>query len=429
MDSASFLALFLDNIGIYFFLLSVVAVLFFFVTKRYVRGIIDPLFVNICFSVLANVIPVFLYFTGNIKLEQFLFFCLAETLFWSGFSCFVKKIRERDFLIVINEGYGIALFKICIFIFIVFNLLFFYINGFPLFNENGRFAGMGTNGILFFFDRTIGFVSNYILIFGFYLWNQNRHRKALCLLFFVIVTFFFLRGSKSFILSLVYAYYFYVIFVKEKEVHISYKVLCLIVFTPCMALFLSGKAENFSSTLVHYGIRLIASGDIYWYSLPNNVINVVHLPNPIMNMTNMFWSPFRYLFPFLFNEHDMQFAGETILEFINNGSEDFAGAPNSRVPVLAWIYYGWCGGIFSFLIGMCSSFLIFRLPRLIPKNIFMVPLKGVVYLSGARFLIDPYLGFNSLFNLFLGIMIMIFVYIVYTKSVSIHLKKCSKWKM
>jgi hypothetical protein len=77
-----------DHIYQYLLCLVVVVIVMFPLLKKNYVSIIDPWFTSYIFSVFANIIPLFLYCTGNCSIIHFSYFVISELAFWIGYNTF-----------------------------------------------------------------------------------------------------------------------------------------------------------------------------------------------------------------------------------------------------------------------------------------------------------------------------------------------------
>ena len=90
MGTEVFFVLFENHIFTYFVCLFISVILHLYLIKKYTNGITDPLFYNLIMTILANTIPIFLYWTGNISSNAFIYILIAEFMYWTGFILFTK---------------------------------------------------------------------------------------------------------------------------------------------------------------------------------------------------------------------------------------------------------------------------------------------------------------------------------------------------
>jgi hypothetical protein len=244
---------------------------------------------------LASSVPIFMYFVGCISSEMFMYFISSQFIFW---TCFILTIKPMAANPVKNYPFGgfDKFFLLISFVIMVCTTLISYkINGIPLFNEN-RFEKTveDSAGIIGLLRRLSGMFSAFINISIVHFIVSKRFRFAL---FIGIPTLIiaFLDGSKGFILSIVYSYFYYATFYQQKKIKIRMRYIILIVLSPLLTILITSDSlyDAFSFLI----FRFIANGDMYWNSYPDGVIDQVHFDYPLLNLTYMFWGPFRNIFP------------------------------------------------------------------------------------------------------------------------------------
>lgn len=395
MDYNDLVASLLSEIKTILFSVIVINILYIPIYKKCVNGFLDPLLIGLVFSSLANSVPFYLFSVGLMRLELLLFIISSELCFWVffynthiRFKCKYKKSSDDSFI----ENIGL----LSLLIVIVFQLCIYKLSGIPLFNESRFSATGGNDTIVNLLQRLI---SPFIIFLCLYCFKkiEERNRKGF-FYFFIILIFSFFNGSKSFILSLVSGYFFYNFFYKGITPHLKWHILFIVILTPLITLY--NKSDNAFGAYLY---RLIGSGDIYWNAVYNDAIDHVKIDNPIFNQTHLLWGPFRYLIGFKPGPNDMAIAGESIMEYAYS---HVSGVPNSRIPVLGWIYFRWLGLLFSAFMGWLSAILIKKVPNMYNGNMISVFYKCSFYSVGVSFITDGYLGFSRLLSiLFFSIVI------------------------
>lgn len=370
--------------------LIIINLLYFPIYKKCVLGVLDPLLIAILFSSFANTVPIFLYRIQLMSLEFLIFIILAESAFW---ITFYRTYINFPFRRIINTNDSGSIFNLLgnfsLFIVVILQLISYKLNGIPLFNET-RFTGTGgTDTIVNLLMRITDPFKIYIYLYSFKL-IDNKKKKGYIFLMPIII-FAFLEGSKSFILTLISTFFFYSFFYKKKIPQIKIQYIILIVLTPLLTFTI-----NSDNGIERYLYRLIANGDVYWNAIFDDSVHHIKINNPILNQSHFFWAPLRHIIGFTPDKTDLSLVGEEIMIYAYN---DVSGVPNSRLPILGWVYYRWGGILFCACMGFICAFLIKRFPYKQKHNLISLCYKCYFYSIGVSFITDGYLGFSKLFNL------------------------------
>jgi len=423
MTAIDFLTILNENILLAIISIFISAVTFVILLKNRVKSITDPLLITIIFTIFANSVPIILYLTNNISHNLFTYFIFSEFAFWSIFYIFSTKYKHSSFLHTYKKLNEKPLFVIFISIYIIANIWYFKINGFPILNTN-RFEQHidNSSGILGILLRLSSLASLFVHIYIIHLFKINKKEIAItCFLICIIISF--LHGSKSFILGFVKAYFFYYLFYMNKKPNIKSSIIFVIIITPILTLII-GNNNDVYSAIIGFLYRLIASGDVYWNAYCNNTINSIFIENPISNMTYFLWGPLRHIFPITYDTNTMTTAGSLAFE-ISSGFYPDGGAPNSRLSFLSYVYYKWNGILLCCFFGYFSAKVYNKCIR--KNNIASIgktTIKGLLYTSIFLIPVDPYLFFNSLYSIFF----FMFIYKFYCSLLKPK-SKCIKYQL
>lgn len=405
---------FFENIIIYFICLIGVCITLYPLHKKFVNGIFDPLFFQIWMGAFAYVIPIFLFVTDNISWVHFSYFIISESLFWIGFWLVSKKNTNFSKIQIVNEA-NIAkyTFYLALFIYLFSTLYTYVFIGIPLFisNRNDIYKDAGGLGLL---SHLINFSSLYILIYSFYQYSDNNKSKYKWIIIIVAINCI-LSGGKSAILSIVYCFFYYSFFLKGKKPIIKKKYISIVATFPLIILLLSSISSDLTTSFLDLGKRLVANGDIYWCAYPNNIIDDINIKNPLSHLFIGFLGPLRlvsYENTELLNPIGLLINWEVYPDLMKMG---ITTAPNSRMAVSGWVYFGWSGILFSFILGCIVSFIIYRLPKYIPGGIIGVSFYSMIYFSALTVITDPGLAITFFLDCFLNMMLYIPFIFIFSK--------------
>lgn len=363
MTSEEFLLnYFLPHYNYYIYSIVIVALLFYFLFRKKVISIIDPLLLSIIAIAFADTIFVFLIFCNEISINHIVYVVLGQILFFSIYLYYIPNKKKYERCVRVKRDLiEIYLLYICIGIYIFSILYSYYLNGIPLFNDSRFEINIdNSSGILGLLNKFSSAVQLYIIINIFYTINFGRKLIGLTLLLVVLV-FNFLSGAKGFIFSIASGYFFYKYYYEGKLPNVKIKYILLGLMTPLVTIVVMGLSSN-GSSFMFLAYRILAYGDIYWNAYPNDIISSINYSSPLLNMCHLLIGPIRHLFDVGITEKLMQTGGTLIFEE-NYGYYPDKGAPNSPVFLMSWIYYRWNGLFLVIIQAWIGGFLFCRLKR------------------------------------------------------------------
>ena len=390
---------FLPNAELYALCLILMCIPALFIYKQLRTSIIDPLAIQLFSAIFANVIPVFLFITGNCSEQNFWYFVFSESCFWLGIVIFVK--RKSSFLEKELQGERI----IEQYLFVYFTVIFFLIQAFtyiefgiPAFmmNRNQVYAGSGGYGILAYIKH---FPSLYMLMYIMDKILRKRIKKIYIIILILYFLTLLLDGSRGSILQLFYIYFFYYAFYLKRLPKIKLKYLAIVPLFAVAAISFQARSEG--SSVLAFGERVVAFGDVYYFAYPNEVINTIKLPDPILHLLSPILRPFRIV------DYTLDQAmpiGSKVLYAMNPQYEvvEIMSAPNSRIPVSTWIYFRWPGVLFSFCVGLFISFILFKARAYFHHTILGISCFSFIYLKAVSGCTDLGMLLGSFFSIFMS---------------------------
>lgn len=400
MNAAEFLLILSDNIIITIGAFLINFIVFYPFYHNRIKGLLDPLLFTIIMGACANVVPTILVITNNIETKHFVFFICSEFLFW---GIYYIKTKNADKLFSktqkqaapVNE---FGLFFICFILYLFFTLYNYKINGIPLFNANRFEINVdNSSGIMGFLGRFSSTFQLYVIMYLIHAIYLKKTRKFAIYIGITLI-FCIFSGSKGFILNFVQAYFFYSVFFRANVPKVSKKMLCIIILSPVITILLASYASTFMGSIGYLAYRLLANGDVYWNGFGNAVADNIKIDSPILNMTYMFWGPFRHILGIEVNPTTMTTIGCLVFEQAS-GFFPEGGAPNSRLSILSWIDYKWGGLLMSAIFGYVAASMYKYCYRRKSKTIGEVCIKSLIFTASLCFISDVYLGFNSLFGI------------------------------
>lgn len=406
MSPEEFLSdVFFPHMFLYFICVALALGILYPLFKYRARCLIDPMTYSLFTVGTANAVVIFLYATSQITLEKFAYVELVQLVFWIVFYISSRKSFKIKRRITRRRwgGFDSFFFKICFTVFFLTQIISFAINGIPIFNDN-RFAQNidNSSGILGLFSRMSSCMHTMLLIYVIHLLLYKRSKKG----YFVsglIILFFFLSGSKGFILSFVFTFFYYSVYYNRKIPRLKKKYAALIVLTPLMVIMIGGMATDGFGSVVFLLYRFMANGDMYWYALPNDIIDNTRFNcDGIVNVTFFLWGPFRHIFGFEVNPLTMQTVGGRVLELVMGSFPD-GGSPNSPFSITFWVFYRWFSLIVVIPLAYLHSFLCygFQNKRITLINTCIIAMS----MSTGLCFQDIYLFFTDIFTLILFVIV------------------------
>jgi len=414
MNIDEFLIILFSNIPLYILALALSMLLLTPLVKQYTKGVIDPLFYTLFMSGLANAIPFFLLFTNKIPIEKFIFFILAESFFWIGFSINARKlIGFKDIELVNNDRKNLILFYIFLIIYIALKLTAYSLLGIPVFHEEGRLS-VFTNTGLGALERFSTFPVFFCSVYVYHLFcGENKHKILGYFTISIIVLFSILSGSKGSVLILVTGYFIYSYFYQKKIITFKEikKYIPLLLIVPITVIALQ-STENSSNPIESLLIRFIANGDCYYMAFPNDYVDFIQISNKFTYFFNGILSSFRLIDV---SKVDVNI-GLQLGWSINDIIDGSVFGPNTRPPILGWVFFRWGGVLLTFLIGLFASFLIYKPATLLPKGLLTSIFIGYTYYNLMTFVGDPTLAIGVVFDIIINTFLFLFFYILVYKG-------------
>ncbi len=418
MSHWEFFRLLLINSPVYLFSISITGLLTFLVARRVTNSWFDPFRIGFVFVAFANAVPVFLFLINKIAFNDFIYFFFAETSFWIGFLLFSKKnvvFAEKRF---VNERkLAYIVFLIFLVLYLIFTGLIYYLRGIPLLMKS-RLDLFKDSGGLAILGRVSFFFQIYCLIYGFYLWSITNERINKVIVLFSVCLFILtsiLSGSKSNFLYLLYSFWGYNKFYKNRNIDgKKYYKYFIPAFVVGIIVIVIQTHSNVTDGILSFCTRFISDGDIYWMSYPNQAYKKVIINDWFANFFQGFFGPMRLI--------DYSKAG-TILGYqiewiIYPYLKGFSAGPNSRLPVLGYIYFGWGGLIFSFLNGLFLSIISFKIASFFPKGIFSTIIFSYIYMLIFSMSGDAVSGMSNLFNILFNCVFLFFTIFIVSLFIS-----------
>lgn len=412
MNYVDFFSLAGDNlISLIFFSIGFV-MLYILIYRKYILSVLDPMFLIVVASALANCIVFYLYYLDQIKPHYLYSFIVTELAFIAGFFVF-RPIKSFEYILnrevseitpkTFDENFITIMFYWASLLHVFLQLLTYLIVGLPILMESRLtvYSGGTGFGIVGRMVDTISGIGIFLLFYRVF-YCDNKFLGNCYNFFYLLFVFFALivSGNKSNLIFLVYYLFVLNLFmlkIKGNTVfHTIKKIqkiqnlllissIGLVFFVISIQLATSGSDTDFSSSLLVLGKRIVSFGDIYYLSLPNGVITQLRDKyGPFLQLIKDPLAMFRII-PYADLPKDNGFA----VSAYHYG--DIAAGPNPRYNYFAMLYFDnyFAQAFYCFTIGLFLSFLRNKLFYIMPRNI----LFGTIY---ALFATNIIYGFQDM---------------------------------
>jgi oligosaccharide repeat unit polymerase len=356
---------------------------------------------------------------------------LTQVGFILGFYTFKKRkesLNEVDNKIKKSNitSKNLIAFYFFSFIYLFFQGIIYVTKGIPIFmvSRLETFSDGGGSGIL----GRITEVSSIFSLYAFFLVIKvDKFRISefpkYTMIGLIFLTFM-LSGSKSSFLTVFYVFWCYIIFTQIKggnyQIYLSVlnkhikSIIAVSVVLACLVIYIQSKnfadeADNdlTKNPLVDIAFRFVYSGDIYWFSYPNNV----YLSIPSNRGFTALFTDILGLFR-IYNWEDLPEVIGLTMKRYHHPSDVITGS-NARHNVFGLIYYGFFGSIlFSYVLGLFLSFIRNKLPNYLSNTFFGGGVFTYLMIKIAGIDTDPVLTMTNFDNLFFIFPIMFLIYLL-----------------
>lgn len=346
MDYSLFIADLIEQAYIYVPILFCFIIIYLFVFRKKIWGILDPLFLAVV-SMAASSFCVFVLWMNNwIKWEYILSFLCTELAFVIGF--FLPKMKEtfssninveKSFLSIFTKLSGCIAFLLQMYVFSIIGFVIFQdgVNHLSVFDGHGILKAFLTSTRMIFF---IAFFLKRKL-------NKVGMFDYFC--FFVLILGLLLSGSKSSFLEpitlyFIIEYFFYVkTGVGKRNIQINKMFLLLLA---CFPICVIGAKDGVSvgNAMVLYLGRIIGYGDIFVMGYDQDVIQYISADSFIKYIFYPGWGSILKMIGFDITPPIV--IGVDIYDYYYGIT---TAGPNARLNFLSYYFLGFWGG-FAFLL-------------------------------------------------------------------------------
>lgn len=373
-----------ENLDTYLLLLILFAPLHYWLAKRLVRNLFDPLLMVILADWFGFTLVTFIWMNNDSRAEHFYYYAASQAAFYAGFL-FIRGLNKLNRQPPIEPPF--ALVKWVLFFSTIVHLIAvaakWGLTGIPLFKVSrlGAFAESGGFGII----ERLETGSFLILAFAaFTMWIRFRSRARYTTLGILLwlLAYIALSGSKSALLGLMQIYFLLRYLWAENPPQSKFfggqsgsKAFIIAAMFSLTVLIIQSQG-NFNEALLGLAIRLVSFGDIYIYAYIDDTLTSIQGSNPFIGLFGGAMSTFRIIpIDWIYKNMGLQFS-EIIFPTL-----DYLTGPNPRHNVFGFHYFGWSGIAFSALLGFFVSILQRRLYNRIHHSYFSVLWSFLFYFS------------------------------------------------
>jgi len=391
MLSIEFMKYLLDDFYIYFAILVCYTCGYFYLVRKYIYTILDPLFLYTLYSCFGGTIVVFMFYKDVISLQYFLSYLFTQAAFVLGFRVFrplnLLKIRPSASNCSKNRSTNTfipRLYIVSSLVYIISQIVSYSVGGIPLLYKSRLdfYISDSGFGVISRIIYVTALVTIFLLIHRFNNWKGNIFLRLYdVFVLFNVITNSVLSGSKSSFLTLLSVVFYYSIFSLRMNGRAEffykikkYQYLMLsfaVVVAISVALIQDMGQYGEKVGLIAFVNRLVLSGDVYVNAYPYAVIEYMQWHNPFL----VIFQDFIGLFRIVSWENLPTTLGIELFRYLVPESDTVG--PNPRHNVFGLVYFGFYGSIlFSFGIGFVLSFVRNRLYFLCSPTIF----SGLIYM-------------------------------------------------
>jgi hypothetical protein len=395
----------------YLLILSFVCLLYAIILRNRVYSIFDPLFLAFLASAFGIADVVFLYDLKLIRSYYFISFIATQAAFLTGFFMFrplkiphVTKIECRTQVDSLK-----ILFILSSFLYISAQIYSYWQKGLPILAESR---------LMEFYDQDfIGSILNKIItpsriiaaaLGVHFAITANRHFKYFSYLILIIfITLSLFSGAKSNYLDLIFIMFTYTLFARKylplnKLTGVKILLWFMSILSVIGAIIITILYYHASNPLQYLVLRLVQTGDTYFYAYPNDVIEQVTKSNIIVALFPGFAKFFGIISP-----NNIPSLGLELFRLVNDSTA--LEGPNARHNVFGLAYLGpYWSVLYSFILGTILGFVRSGLFRLLPATALSSVIYVVLFITLYGLETDANMAFGHLVGvLFFGLILII----------------------
>lgn len=405
MNNYEFYDLLFENLNLYLIMMGLVFFAYYLLFKKTITSIIDPLFLPVVYSAIGTVTVLLLFFTKTINGTALSGYCFTQAAYYAGFFLLNRRFKNQvDSIVPEISSSFIRQIKLAFIYFsiilISIQLLVYAQRGIPLFQFSRLDTYTGGTGFGVY-SRFID-VSNIAVIYLYFV--LFFYKKSVCFkwiyhfMLFITLIFLFLSGSKTALLIIPYVLFTFLRLHKNNSVVMNHPFTLnlnrRILYVSVVALVLVLIVIQIQSTITEAELnpflglvlRLVHSGDTFWYAYPWNMYAKIDGSSPFLALFNDTLGFFR-----IYDWTELpESLGFTLIKLQHTLEGNYG--PNARQNIFGIVYFGYYGSIvFAFILGLILYFIRNILQRFCTSNIFSGIFFTILFLNAASLEIDPVL--------------------------------------
>lgn len=386
-------------------LVSVVLLIYFFLFRRRLHSLFDPMLYVLTLSAVSTAFLLLMGLHGAVSVEKVKFVVATLGLFYAGFLTIDSSASRRNLtrpnagaLRPVNSTTLAILFS-ANFVVLAVSYIFF---GVPLFLESrlAQFSNSGGFGLLGRLSLGLEFST---LVLGFIALLQGSSSrtwgKAILVQFLVSAL---LSGSKGSLITGLFAWYLSQVYFAgswspgSRLPRFMLRFLWLVLAAPLIVISIQSVDDTGGPTgvLQRLATRVAAEGDGYAYFLGNDLIDQIARHDWIAPLRQVLVA-FR-LAPAATSVNP---GYEVVAEVLSIDSP--SAGPNSRLPIYLLYFYGYGGIVIAPLLGMTLGWARNRVACAGRWSPTLFALVAAVFFHLSRLEVDPQVTVSGLFGVFL----------------------------
>lgn len=417
MNNYEFYDVLFENMNLYIMLLIGAFIVYFLVFRKTVKSIIDPLLLPLVYTAIGSVTVLLLFITGNMSAYAFISYWLTQVAFYGAFFLLNRRWGTREKYAVtelspqfVRQTKLAFIYFSAILVFV--QLLVYAQRGIPLlqYSRLDTFVGGSGFGI---YSRFID-VSNIAVIYLYFV--LFFYRKSIYFtwfyhfMLFLVLIFLFLSGSKTALLVIPFVLFAFLRLhqdnttIMQHPFTLKLRKRLMYIFAGALALvFVTIKVQSdvtdvLENPFLGLVLRLVHSGDTFWYAYPWNGYAKIDSSKPLLALFNDFFGFFR-----IYDWSQMPESLGFALFRLQHGFVAGFG-PNPRHNVFGLVYFGYYGSVvFSFILGLVFSFIRNVLQTFSASNFVSAIFFVILFINAHMLEADPVLTlayFNNAFFIY-----------------------------
>jgi len=392
MSYGEFLVFLDDNMFNVIFISLITLILYLILFRKHIHSIFDPLFTIVVISALANSTVFYLYFDNQIRYDYFQSFIITEVFFLLGFFLIKPFRTSPDIHFIEKKWYDSSLFISILFywssiIHVFFQLLTYSVVGLPILMDSRLTAFAGGSGFGFIgrVIDVVGAIGTILLFYRMFYLKQHSREKVFNYIYLLFIVFFLIvSGNKTNLVFLVY--YLFLLqtamlrFIGKDAIEVHKKItntqtwlflisLPLIFFVIYVQYVNTVGTSDDLDLLSSLSFRILSFGDVYYMTLPHDVILRMNHSSGFMQVFKDFLGTYRIV-PWQNLPVD---CGIEIMSYHAVVGSNVNVGPNARYNYFAILYFGALGqALYCFVLGLSASFMRNTLYRKLPNRMIWV---------------------------------------------------------